>query len=63
MLDEIISDKDSLVYGLALERFARHNTRNGQRAEMLDLANTVADANKPFVLVGVAVGGVEPAAK
>jgi hypothetical protein len=59
-IESIITDKKFLAYALALEQLARHNTRLGQRSEMLALAETVDEANKPFVQIGVAVGAVEP---
>jgi hypothetical protein len=56
ILDEMSLDKDTLAYGLALEKLARHNTRLGQRSDALALADDLDDRLKSFVYIGVALG-------
>ena len=54
--DEAGLDKDTLAYGLALEKIVRHNTRLGQRSESLAVADDLDDRLKSFVYIGVALG-------
>jgi hypothetical protein len=59
LVDELPFDKESLAYGLALEKIARHNTRLGQRSEALALAEGLDDRLRAFVYMGVALGMVD----
>jgi hypothetical protein len=56
MPDEFIKDKDTLAYALAHEAVARHNTRLGQRAAVLETVETLEERLRPFVQIGVALG-------
>jgi hypothetical protein len=60
VVDEAGMDKESLAYGLALEKVARHNTRLGQRSEALAMGDDADDRLKAFVYVGVAQGMSDP---
>jgi hypothetical protein len=60
VVEEAGMDKESLAYGLALEKVARHNTRLGQRSDALALGDDADDRLKAFVYVGVAQGMSDP---
>jgi ssDNA-binding Zn-finger/Zn-ribbon topoisomerase 1 len=59
VLDSLNACKDTLAYGLALEKLARHNVRYGQRAAEMPLPEGLDDAQKAFIQIGVAVGQLE----
>src|SRR5262249_12252647 len=61
MIEESITSKDSLAYGLALETLARHNTRLGHRSEALALAAGARESSRAFVQIGVALGMMDAA--
>jgi len=54
-----LPEKESVFHGLALEALARHNTRIGKHAEVLDSVENLEENLRPFVLVGVALGELD----
>ena len=54
--DEWLKDKDTLAYALAQEAVARHNTRLGQRSNVLESVEGLEERLRPFVQLGVALG-------
>ena len=51
-----LPDKETLAHGLAQEALARHNTRVGSRAAVLETVEGLEENLRPFVYVGVALG-------
>lgn len=59
-LDDSFTLKDTVAYSVAVEKLARLNTRLGRRSDALAMLDTLDEAHRPFVQLGVALGLVEP---
>src|SRR5207245_939357 len=47
LVDDMVKDKDTLAYALGQEAVARHNTRLGQRSEVLDYLESLEERFRP----------------
>lgn len=53
-IDELLKDKDTLAYALAVERLSRKNSERGRSTN--DLLEAVSEGFRPFVHAGIALG-------